>query len=76
MQLLRTTLRIKTALKKAAEKKALEDNISLQELFNRALQEYLQNTGRKKAEEIIFRTHNLGEPLDNLKRNDFYPDPE
>lgn len=76
MQLLRTTLRIRTELKKAAEKKALEDNVSLQDLFNKALQEYLQNSGRKKASEIIFKTHDLGQPLDGLRREDYYPDPK
>jgi len=75
MQLLRTTLRIKMDLKKAAEKKAMEENISLQQLFNQALYEYLHNSGQKKAE-IIFKTHNLGIPLDNLTRTDFYSDPK
>lgn len=76
MQLQRTTLRIKTDLKKAAEKKALEENITLQELFNRALSEYLQNSGKKKASDIIFKTHNIGKPLDNLTRADYYSDPK
>ncbi len=31
---------------------------------------------RKEAKKIIFKTHHLGEPLDNLTRDDFYPDPK
>lgn len=76
MQLLRTTFRIKDDLKKAAEKKALEENISLQEIFNWALEDFLKKDTQKKAKTIIFQTHHLGESLDNLTRDDFYPDPK
>jgi hypothetical protein len=76
MQLQRTTLRIKTDLKKAAEKKALEENISLQEIFNLALEDFLKKNAKKEAKKIIFKAQHLGEPLDNLTRDDFYPDPE
>jgi hypothetical protein len=76
MQLLRTTLRIKKDLKKAAEKKALDQDMSLQDIFNMALEEYLNKDAQKKAKNIIFQTHHLGEPLDNLTRDDFYPDPK
>lgn len=76
MQLLRTTLRIKTDLKRAAEKKAMEENISLQDIFNLALEDFLKREAHKEAKSIIFKTHNLGEPLDNLTRDDFYPDPK
>lgn len=74
--LVRTTLRIKEHLKKSAELKALQENITLQDIFNRALGEYLEKGARKKAKGITFRTHHLGEPLDNLTRDDFYPDPK
>lgn len=30
---------------------------------------------RKKVKKIIFKTHNLGIALDNLRREDFYPEP-
>lgn len=76
MQLIRTTLRIKTDLKTAAEKKALEENISLQEIFNLALEDFLNKESYKESKSIIFKTHHLGEPLDNLTRDDFYPDPK
>ena len=74
--LIRTTLRIKDNLKKSAESKALQDDVTLQEIFNRALEEYLGKDARKQAKKIIFKTHNLGEPLDNLNRDNFYPDPK
>ncbi len=30
---------------------------------------------KAKVKKIKFKTHDLGEPLDNLTRDDFYPDP-
>lgn len=74
--LIRTTLRLKEDLKKTAEKKALQDDVTLQEIFNNALAEYLEKDARFEAKKIIFKTHHLGEPLDNLTRDDFYPDPK
>ncbi|EKD85536.1 MAG: hypothetical protein ACD_38C00001G0004 [uncultured bacterium] len=73
--LIRTTLRLKEDLKKTAEKKALQDDVTLQEIFNKALAEYLEKDAHFEAKKIIFKTHHLGEPLDNLTRDDFYPDP-
>ena len=74
--LIRTTLRLKEDLKKTAEKKALQDDVTLQEIFNKALEEYLEKGACLEAKKIIFKTHHLGEPLDNLTRDDFYPDPK
>lgn len=74
--LVRTTLRLNENLKKTAEKKALQDDVTLQEIFNRALAEYLEKDARREAKKIIFKTHHLGEPLDRLTRDDFYPDPD
>lgn len=74
--LVRTTLRLKENLKREAEKRALEENTSLQEIFNRALYAYLEKEAKKEAKKILFKTHNLGVPLDNLTRDDFYPDPD
>lgn len=74
--LVRTTLRIDENLKKAAEYKALQDNMTLQEIFNRALAQYIKQEAKKKAKKILFKTFDLGEPLDNLTRDDFYPDPK
>lgn len=73
--LIRTTLRIKEDLKKSAQHKALQDDVTLQEIFNRALEEYLEKEAKIGAKKIIFKTHNLGVPLDNLTRDNFYPDP-
>lgn len=74
--LIRTTLRIKENLKKTAQRKALKDDITLQEVFNRALAEYLEKEAKIEAKKIIFKTHDLGSPLDDLTRDDFYSDPK
>lgn len=70
--LMRTTLRIEEDLKRIAEHKALEENTTLQEIFNKALESYLQTEAKKKAKKIVFKTHDLGVPLDNLTRDDIY----
>lgn len=72
MQLVRTTVRLNEQLKKIAERKALDENKSLQEILNRALEIYLEEEGKKEAKRIVFKTHNLGKPLDNLTRADYY----
>lgn len=74
--LVRTTLRIKEHLKKGAEEKALQDDITLQEVFNRALEDYLQKEAKKEAKRIVFKTHNFGVPLNNLRRKNYYPEPK
>lgn len=70
--MLRTTLRLQPQLKKLAQKKALEKNLTLQEIFNQALAEYLRKDFKEKARKLIVKTHNLGVPLDDLKRGDYY----
>ena len=75
MQLIRTTLRLKENLKKRAEKKAFEENTSLQAIFNHALERYLEDQAKKKAKKIVFKAYHFGKNLDNLIRDDFYPDP-
>lgn len=74
--LVRTTLRIEENLKKSAEHKALQDDMTLQDIFNRALAQYIKQEAKKEAKKILFKTFDLGEPLDNLTRDDFYPDPK
>lgn len=73
--LVRTTLRIKEVLKKSAELKALQEDTTLQEIFNRALEQYLESHAKKEAKKIVFKNFHLGKKLDNLTRDDFYPDP-
>ncbi len=75
MQLVRTTLRLPEYLKKAAERKALEESTTFQDILNRALENYMKEEGKKIAKKIVFKTHNLGVPLDNLTRDDYYPNP-
>jgi hypothetical protein len=76
MQLVRTTIRLNEHLKRFAERKALEENRSLQDIFNHALERYLEDEGKKEAREIVFKTHRLGKSLDNLTRDDYYQDPK
>lgn len=73
MRLTRTTLRIDTNLKRAAEKRAIDEDTTLQAIFNDALEQYLDKKAKTKAHKIVFRTHDLGSPLDNLQRSDYYP---
>lgn len=70
--LVRTTLRIDDNLKRIAQIKALEEDTTLQDIFNKALESYLRSQAKKEAKRIVFKTHNLGEPLDNLTRDDIY----
>ena len=76
MQLTRTTLRLRTSLKKDAEILAIEENTSLQEILNRALQKYLETASKNHARKLVIKTLDLGVPLDYLTRDDFYPDPK
>ncbi len=76
MQLVRTTIRLKDTLKKAVERKAFDDDMTLQEIFNDALEKYLDQEGRKEAKRIVFGTHRLGVNLDNLTRDDYYSEPD
>ncbi len=74
MQLLRTTVRLHPALKKTATAKALELDISFQDLLGKALEDYLRNGSRQKARKIVFQSRSLGRPLDNLDREKIYAD--
>lgn len=76
MQLIRTTLRLKEDLKKRAEKEAFNKNISLQAIFNAALELYLDQKAKREAKKITFITHDLGVALDNLRREDYYSEPK
>ena len=71
----KSTDSVKDTIKKTAERKAMQEDMTLQEIFNRALEEYLEKDAKKQAKKIVFKTHDLGEPLDNLTRDDFYPNP-
>ncbi len=74
--LVRTSLRINENLKRIAEQKALNMHITLQDIFNDALAQYLEHDAQKQAKKIVFKTHDLGVPLDNLKRADYYSEPK
>lgn len=72
MQLVRTTVRLQADMKKAAEKQALEEDTTLQELLHRALTDYLVKSAKGRVRKFVLHTHNLGIPLDNLTRDDIY----
>jgi len=73
--LVRTTLRLKENIKRSAEKRAHEQNTTLQEIFNNALEDYLDKEAKKYAKKIVLKKHDLGVPLDNLRRKDYYDEP-
>lgn len=74
MELTRTTVRIPPSLKKATQEIALSQGTNFQNIVNAALEEYLNKRAKKKAKKIVFPKHDLGVPLDNLTRDDFYGD--
>lgn len=75
MKLTRTTLRLYTHLKQEAEQYALEQGSTLQDVFNSAVEAYLRATAKKKTKRMVFQTHDLEVPLDNLRRSDYYRAP-
>lgn len=74
MKRTRTTVRLNPNLKKAATKKAVELDISFQKLLSLALKQYLQAKNQDKAKKIVFKSKDLGAPLDELTREDIYAD--
>lgn len=74
LPLTRTTLRLNSRLKRIAEERARQSNTTLQDVFNQALEEYLDRTAKRQAK-LIFHSHSLGRPLDNLTRDDYYDQP-
>lgn len=76
MQQVRTTLRLRKDLKKQADDMAHAQETTLQAIFNKALENYLNQEDKKEAKKIVFKTHDLGVALDNLTRDDYYDEPE
>lgn len=75
MKLVRTSLRMREELKKAAESYAFREETTLQNIFNDALEYFLNTKKTRKAKKIVFRGHNFGVPLDNITRSDYYDPP-
>ena len=75
MQLVRTTLRLKSDLKRAAIRHAVDNDTTLQQVFNLALERYLSERAEKNSKKLVFLTHDLKAPLDNLTRDDYYDSP-
>lgn len=76
MKLVRTTLRIEADLKKQAELTALKENTTFQDIVNTALRDNLEKRSKTRARKLIIPTLDLGVPLDNLTRDEFYPQPK
>ena len=74
MQLTRTTVRLQPQIKKAAERKALELDISFQALLEKAVEAYLYQESQHKAHQLVFHDKKMGVPLDQLDREDIYAD--
>ena len=76
--LVRTTVRLKPELKKAVDQLALDRGSSAQEIINRAVDTYLDQVTKQKVKQINFDeiAIDLGVPLDNLTREDYYPEPD
>lgn len=70
MKMIRTSLRLKSELKKEAEIRALKENITFQELFNDALYDFLK--GKKRINKIVFNDKPISKKMDNLTRDDIY----
>ncbi len=75
MQLVRTTLRLDSNLKKSAEMLALKNDQSFQEVVATALREHINTSAKNEAKIFFLPSHDLGTPLDNLTRDDFYDEP-
>ena len=69
------TLSVPEDLKRAAEHTATEQDTTLQDVFQRALKHYIEKAAVRKAKKIVFKTHDLGAPLDHLTRADYYAKP-
>ncbi len=77
MQIVRTTLRLDKSLKKEAEKIALEEDTTLQNVVNLALDSFVEQKKKKAAKKKLkIISFNLGVPLDNLTRDDIYGEPD
>lgn len=72
MDKIRTTLRIEKQLKTAAERRALELDTTLQDIFNTALRNYLTKANEIKVKDILFYDRPISAKLNDLKREDYY----
>lgn len=68
----KTTLNLNKQLKKMAERKALEEDTTLQEVINKALYNELVAGAVRKTKDIIFTPKAVDKNMGNLTRKDFY----
>ena len=72
MKTVRTTLRIEEPLKKAVEKRALDQNTTFQKLFNDALRMFVNDINTNAIKEIVFIYKAVDKNMNNLSRKDYY----
>ena len=72
MKTVRTTLRIEEPLKKAVEKRALDQNTTFQKLFNDALRMFVNDINTNAIKEIVFIDKAVDKNMNNLSRKDYY----
>jgi hypothetical protein len=74
MKTVRTTLKINKNLKLTMDRYALENGITLQEILNRAIEEYLDKIMNNQPRKIVFYDQPIGGKINNLTRSDYYED--
>jgi len=74
MQLARTTVRLHPQIKKAAEMKALELDMTFQAFLEKAIEIALRQESHRSALKLVFKDRNMGVALDQLDREDIYVD--
>lgn len=72
MKKIRTTLKIEENLKKEAELRALKKGTTLQNIFNKALKQYLNKENKKTAKKIVFQDAPIDKKMGNLSRQEIY----
>ncbi len=70
---MRTTVRLDENLMKAMRLATVKEGLSQRELISRAVEDYLRKMVKKRAKRVLrLPTGDLGESLDNLRREFYY----
>ncbi len=70
---MRTTVRLDENLMKAMRLATVKEGLSQRELISRAVEDYLRKMAKKRAKRVLrLPTGDLGESLDNLRREFYY----
>ena len=77
MQLVRTTIRLKAPLKKEAEKLALAEEITFQEIMNLALRNFVEAKNKERTKKKLkIKPVDMGINLDKITRDEIYGEPD